>query len=188
MNRRRLRKILLVAVLIYVLWKLLTGLLGGAKGTSQEDLVNRIWMERMPKNEREEVHALFLLERDGQRAGFAAYGSRWRQRIDEALWSLENDRLTMVFPQEQITMVFTTRAWKCAGEAPDPFDLCLELRTGQETFRFYSVERWSRDNTLDGVPRLFSESAVAGAERESDASCVDCAPGVSSWAKGLQPR
>lgn len=34
------------------------------------------------------------------------------------------------------------RTWKCGGEAPKPFDLCLELKGGGQVYRYFNRTGW----------------------------------------------
>ena len=50
--------------------------------------------------------------------------------------------MTARFPQNGCHMQLRARTWKCAGEAPRPFDLCLELIGEHMTARYYSRSEW----------------------------------------------
>src|SRR5689334_5497402 len=125
MNRGRLKKIILVAVVIYIIWKFLSGLIGGADLRGGKYLTNRPWIENVPKNERAMTHAFFLLDKGKRHFGSVAYGSMYRVTLDTVEWKTEGDELTLNFLQEQTRAKFKVRTWECAGQAPEPFDLCL---------------------------------------------------------------
>src|SRR5438046_4041598 len=63
-------------------------------------LVNQLWIERMPANERDMVWAGVLVEEGRERAGVVAHGSQWRVHADGMLWRLDGDVLRTRFPQD----------------------------------------------------------------------------------------
>ena len=54
----------------------------------------------------------------------------------------EGDRFSIVTPQNGCRTTVKARTWKCAGEAPKPFELCLELEGGGKRYRYYSRTDW----------------------------------------------
>ena len=105
-------------------------------------LVNRLWIERKPADPRDMVGKFVVLRSDRGRVGVVGRSSVWRHFFDVFKWAQEDERLTLVFPQARVRADFQVRTWACAGEAPKPFDLCLELRRGEQTVNFYSRENW----------------------------------------------
>jgi hypothetical protein len=116
------------------------------------NLVNQVWLERMPKDARDMVWATVMVEQQGKRVGVVAHGSRWRSFNDLFLWRLEKDSLRARFPQENKLYTLRVRTWACAGEAPAPFELCLEAKRGNQTLRFYSRKEWVVRPHEDGPP------------------------------------
>jgi hypothetical protein len=107
-------------------------------------VANQLWIERTPRHERDLVHHLALLEKNAQqRFGITGRSSRWRLEVDRVHWRWQKPgRLEVTFPQQQNHIHFDTRAWECKGEAPAPFELCLELSCDGKSVTFYSRKDW----------------------------------------------
>jgi hypothetical protein len=108
-----------------------------------ERLVGQIWIERVPRDDRDQIHQLLLIEDKARgRLGVTGRSSRWRVRADLLQWRLQGTRLTVRYPQENQRLHFNVRTWRCGREAPSPFELCLELECNGRRARFYSREDW----------------------------------------------
>jgi hypothetical protein len=110
-----------------------------------EWVVNHIWVERLPENERDMIGHLALIRHPRARIGVAGRSSQWRHFIELFKWGLERDRLSLFFPQEEVKAKVKVRTWKCAGEAPEPFEICLEVSSGRRKATYYSREDWIID-------------------------------------------
>lgn len=133
-------KLLLAAGLCIGAWMVWHRIFDGDEATKR--LVNQLWLERMPRDERDMIHAGALVEHDGHRVGVAGRGSRWRQHLDFFVWRLDGDQLRTRFPQDGHRYDLRVKTWECEGQAPKPFQLCLELRRGDRVLRFYSHKDW----------------------------------------------
>lgn len=112
-----------------------------AAGT--RDLVNQVWIERMPDTPRDMIGHIVILDRDGQQFGIVGRGSRWRHALEAFGWRLEGSKLKLFFPQDRVRGDVNARTWKCAGEAPAPFELCVEFTNDQgRSVQFYSHPDW----------------------------------------------
>jgi hypothetical protein len=108
-------------------------------------LPNRIWLERISEDPRAMAHELLLVDQKELRhVGLASYNSAFRLQMDGLNWRLENDRLKLLFLQEDVVVDFDVRAWEC-DDAPEPLTMCLELKRGDRVFRFYSSEELEID-------------------------------------------
>jgi hypothetical protein len=117
------------------------------------NLTNQVWLERMPKDQRDMIYATVLLESQGRRVGVVARASRWRSFNDGFVWRLEKDNVVRArFPQENKLFTVRARTWECAGEAPPPFQLCLEVKRGNQVLRFYSRKDWVVRPREEGPP------------------------------------
>jgi len=131
---------------VYGLWTVGQGLLGGDEETaSTRHLVNQVWIERMPKGQRDMIGHLVLLDMPEGRIGAAGKSSQWRVMVELFQWGLEEDRLSLFFPQDRVKAQVSVRTWSCEGEAPEPFELCLEVSNGRRKAVFYSLEEWHID-------------------------------------------
>lgn len=107
------------------------------------DLVNQVWLERMPQNRQDMIGHIVILERDGEQFGVIGRSSTWRHGLEIFGWRLEGSQLKLFFPQERVRGEVKARTWKCAGEAPEPFELCLEFSNKKgQTVQFYSHPDW----------------------------------------------
>ncbi len=107
-----------------------------------KDLVNRPWLNRMPTDERDTIFHLALLKHPKGRVGAAGHSSQWRHRIEVMRWRLKEGRLGVRFPQDGAKGELGVKTWKCGGEAPAPFDLCLEISNDDRAMTLYSREDW----------------------------------------------
>lgn len=107
-----------------------------------EHLVNQFWIERVAADERDQVHHFVLVDGNRGRAGVTGRASRWRVGADVFVWRLDGNLLRMRFPQDDKRLGLRVRTWRCAGQAPRPFELCLELQRNGRSARFYSRKDW----------------------------------------------
>ena len=155
---KRLLSLAVAGSAVWGAWHLGHGLFGddaSAQGT--EWLVNHMWVERLPSNERDMVGHLALIEHPGTRIGIAGRSSQWRLFFELFKWGLEGDRLSLYFPQEEVKGQVAVKTWRCKGEAPAPFELCLEVSSGRRKATYYSREDW----VLDGRDPEASVRALA---------------------------
>jgi hypothetical protein len=139
------RKVVISSILAGVcalgVWRM-SGSDTDAEVASTSHFANRLWIERMPEDERDMVAYLAALKLPEGRFGATGRASQWRQFTEVFRWALEGDRLRAVFPQERVRAEFRVRTWECRGEAPRPFELCLRISKGERSHVFYSMEEW----------------------------------------------
>jgi hypothetical protein len=187
---RRSRKVLwlLVAGAAVAAWQLGPRYLQKRSGT--ERLVNQLWIERLPRDDRDLVRFQVLLEKDADRHGLLGTSSQWRQRLDGFVWRLDSNVLHARFPQDGRQGRVRVRTWRCTGEAPAPFDWCLELTAGERSFRYFSRDDWRvrpKDGTLEDDDARAELGGLASVLRPLEGVHVD-QPGeeagesaVESW-------
>jgi len=147
MSKRKPRwlPLLLVGTAAYGAWHLASWLREPEVQDARR-LTNQVWISRMPSGPRDVVgHLTVIQPKRGKRIGAVGHSSRFRFNIELFGWSLEGDRLALFFPQERVRAEFQARTWSCAGEAPEPFELCLELAANGRKVMFYSREDWVID-------------------------------------------
>lgn len=164
---------------------------------SGPNVINQVWIERMPRGERDLIAHLIAIEHDGHRVGSLGRASRWRVASDGFVWENQGDRVAARFPQNDCRLSVQVRAWKCAGQAPAPFDLCLELKGEKRVFRYYSRTDWvvqphaQLDQQIAWLaPSLHSALALAATDDDQRPE-VDPGPGAPAsgacadldWAK-----
>ncbi len=181
-------------------WTLGACVFGDQEAAGAEHLANHVWLERLPTDERDMItHFLAIDSRDG-RFGLVGRSSTWRHVIEVFKWSRENDRLTLLFPQERTRASFNVRTWECKGEAPAPFELCLELARGDRSVVLYSRHDWVVEphdfiaDSSEAVAELVADNAELrplasslGAARSDVAAMVEAddiaeASDAAAWA------
>lgn len=127
----------------------------------QWELVQRrLWIERAPRDARDMIHQMVFLDdgRAGQ-IGARIHASSFRMFLDAFSWSRRGSALKMLLLQDERTYEARFRAWQCAGEAPEPFELCLELREGARVRNYFSRKDWIIEDLHD-VDLLLAEIAA----------------------------
>ena len=133
-------------------YKLGEAVFGEAAGAPR--LHNQVWIERLPTDDRDMIHHLVMIDEDGERFGAFGKSSQWRHFVELFRWAREDNRLTLLLPQERKRLDLGVKVWECAGEAPAPFQLCLELTNKKKTMRYYSRHDWSIDSDPDAVAHV----------------------------------
>ncbi|MBA3549629.1 MAG: hypothetical protein H0T76_24390 [Nannocystis sp.] len=141
---RKIASLAAVAALAVGSYKLGAAVFGEA--ASAPRLHNQVWIERLPTDDRDMIHHLVLIDDEGERFGAFGKSSQWRHFIELFRWAREDARLTMLLPQERKRLDLGVKVWECAGEAPAPFQLCLELSNKRQTMKYYSRHDWSLDS------------------------------------------
>ncbi|MBK6919812.1 MAG: hypothetical protein IPH07_20620 [Deltaproteobacteria bacterium] len=162
-------------------WMLGQRMFGGddAVAESAKHAVNQVWIERLPTDQRDMVHHLVLVRHARGRIGAVGRSSQWRHFVELFQWGLEGEKLSVFLPQEQQKASLRVRTWECADEAPEPFELCLELGSGKRTQTLYSRKDWIIEpNDVDGsIAELTAEqpelAAVLAGLEPSDAAEPD---------------
>jgi hypothetical protein len=143
MAQRRSRWLgwLTLAIAGVVVWQVVDRLI--VQRSAPAHLVNHLWIERVPRNTRDMVWHFLAVEQDQRRVGVLGRASRWRVFSDGFVWKVEGDRLRGTFPQNNCHLDLQVRTWPCAGEAPKPFELCLELKgRDNQVYRYFSRRDW----------------------------------------------
>lgn len=106
-------------------------------------LANQVWIDRVPEHDRDMITHLLLLDHPrAKNFGVIGHSSQWRHQIEVTRWQLKGSNLALFFPQERHKAQLKARTWECEGDAPAPFDLCLELTRGDRSVRLYSHHDW----------------------------------------------
>lgn len=154
------------------MWWAGTALFGDESAAGAKHAVNQLWIERLPANSRDRVDHFVLVRHSEGRVGAVGKSSQWRHNIEVFLWGLEGERLSVFLPQDERKAQLKVRTWECAGEAPKPFELCLEL-TGANgsSATMYSRKDWIIEpgNVTDALAEIADEEpALAGLVAELD--------------------
>jgi hypothetical protein len=154
------------------LWWAGSALFGDASTAGAKHAVNQVWIERLPANPRDRVDHFVLVRHPEGRIGAIGKSSQWRHHIELFLWGLEGDKLSVFLPQDEVKASLKVRTWECAGEAPKPFELCLELSNAKgRSVTMYSRKDWVIDpgSAADSLEAIADdEPALAGLVAELD--------------------
>jgi hypothetical protein len=113
-----------------------------AEAEGAKHAVNRVWIERLPNDQRDMISHFVLVDHQRGRIGGIGKSSQWRHFVELFQWGLEGERLSIFLPQDRVKAQLTVKTWGCAGEAPDPFELCMEISNGKRSAKFYSRKDW----------------------------------------------
>ena len=158
--------------------------------TGPEKLVNQFWIERIPAGPRDMVWHFVALERDGRRIGALGRSSRWRVFGDRFVWNQQGDQFSFETPQNGCRSQLKARTWKCAGQAPKPFELCLEFEGGGRKYSYYSREDWKIKPRAESVVEAEIPVPVMQgvfASMEADDDLPQSGEGRAACSAALQP-
>lgn len=141
-NTTKLLGLALAGASVYGLWSAGQALLGDDEAESTRHVLNQVWIERIPEGPRDMIGHLVLLDIPEGRLGGAGKSSQWRHMLEMFQYGLEGRRLAVYFPQDRVKAKLNVRSWRCEGEAPEPFELCLEISNGRRSVTYYSMEEW----------------------------------------------
>jgi len=117
-------------------------------------LEDRLWVDRVPSNDRDVINVFVTL---GERSlGAFQAASAWRGTYEGFRYESSGDELRMLFPQTGDKERATARARKCDVRG---MDYCLELSgTSRGVTRYFSRKGWEIDR-LDQVRPLVESLA-----------------------------
>jgi hypothetical protein len=162
-------------------WTLASVLDGRAEADAAKHAVNQIWIERLPTDGRDMIGHFVLVEHPRMRIGGIGKSSQWRHFVELFQWGLEGDRLSVYLPQDDVKAKLQVKTWKCAGEAPEPFELCMKLTSGKRTAMFYSRTDWviephdvegSLADIAESTPELAGVLAELGVDEDAEPLAV----------------
>ncbi len=104
--------------------------------------VNQVWIERVPADQRDMINHFVLVKHPQGKIGGFGKSSQWRHFVELFQWGLEGERLSVFLPQERQKAQLRVKTWECDGEAPEPFELCLELSNGKRSIKMFSRKDW----------------------------------------------
>jgi len=109
--------------------------------TTSKLAFNRLWIDHMPKNERDTVQVLAMFDPDA--VGIFQAASMWRGAHELFKFEANGGDLRIVYPQTGDKTKAKVKAKKCNDNG---FDYCLELDgAGRGVTKYYSYEGWELD-------------------------------------------
>ncbi len=137
-------------------------------------LANQVWIEKLPTDDRDMIRHLVLVDDSGERFGAFGKSSTWRHFVEIFRWQQDGNRLNLVLPQDRKRVSLSVKVWNCEGEAPAPFQLCLELSNNRNSALYYSRREWTIDANHNIAELAAEHPTVAAAlERFSPPPVVD---------------
>ena len=155
----------IAAALGYGAWTVGSSLLSDdseAEGTRY--VVNHVWIERVPESPRDMIGHIALIDHRQGRIGGGGRSSNWRHFIELFLWKLDGHRLDLFFPQEEVHAKVRVNTYAC--DAPEPFDICMDIETRRGKVTYYSNRDWEIDpGNAEGSLEALAEDypSLAGA-------------------------
>ena len=152
-----MKKLLILAVIstcAFASWRVLRG--GDGARTAHDGggglVLDRIWVDHMPKHDRDQVSVFAALTE--QPFGVFQTASAWRGHFELFRYEAYDDELRLLYPQDGHREHVKTKARKCGGDSGDSgedgFDYCLELDgASRGVHRYYSRKGWE----IDGATR-----------------------------------
>lgn len=143
MSKSKLFVLALAGACAFGVWKLGDAVFADDEAQGTKHLTNQVWIDHMPADSRDMLTHLVVLDHRDGKFGAIGQSSTWRHMFEVFKWKLDGNQLEVYFPQESVRGRVGVKTWHCKGEAPEPFDLCLELRSPSgEKAVMYSREDW----------------------------------------------
>lgn len=118
--------------------------------TDAKLVADRIWLDHLPRNERETINVFILLSEES--VGVYQASSMWKGAYEGFRFELGNDELRVVFPQTGEREKVRVKARRCKEQG---MDYCLELDGGSRGVRrYYSREGWEIGSLDAGRAKL----------------------------------
>jgi len=117
---------------------------------------DRIWIDHVPRNDRDTMQFFFALSTDP--FGLFSAASQWAGQHEIFQYEMNGEQMRLVFPQNGDKEKVTAKAKKCdEGE----FDFCLELSgSSRGVKRYYSMDGWEVDHLTAAQARAKVETVV----------------------------
>lgn len=107
-------------------------------------VVNRIWIDHLPRGDRDIVQTVILL--DDESLGLFGGSSQWRGAFELFRYEQHGGEVRAVYPQTGERETIRAHATRCSEGA---MDFCLELEgASRGVRRYYSQEGWE----IEGRP------------------------------------
>jgi len=172
----------IAAALGWGAWTAGSALLGDdseAEGTRY--VVNHVWIERLPEGPRDMIGHLAMIDHRQGRIGGAGRSSQWRHFIEIFQWKLDGHRLDLFFPQDEMHTAVGVKTYPC--DAPQPFDICMDIEAGRRKVTYYSNRDWEIDpgNAEASLEALTEEHPELANVFELDTSSAELDVDAVDW-------
>lgn len=113
-------------------------------GGGNKLVVDRLWIDHIPRSEREMVKAFVVLSEEP--IGVFNESSAWTGNFEAFKYEARKGELRVVYPQTGKGETIGVKARKCDERG---MDFCLELDGGKGAKRYYSREGWELRSLAD---------------------------------------
>ena len=153
-----MRKLIAVAVLSVVgfaAWRWHASTATTPETLDARVLKDRVWIDHVPRNDRDIVNVFAVLTRDP--VGVFQAASMWRGAYEGFRYEANGNELRAVFPQTGDREKLTVNARPCRDNG---MDFCLDVTgSSRGVKRYYSKKGWEIGRLEDALPTV--EAAVA---------------------------
>ncbi|MEO8548583.1 MAG: hypothetical protein ABI678_01365 [Kofleriaceae bacterium] len=135
-----MKKLLVMVGVVVALagaWRWQAGSHEATDGGGNKLLVDRLWIDHVPRNEREMVQVFVVLSEEP--IGVFDQRSMWTGSFEAFKYTRTGGELRVVYPQTGKGETIKVKARKCSE---GKMDFCLELDGGKGAKRYYSREGW----------------------------------------------
>jgi hypothetical protein len=110
-----------------------------------ELIENRIWIDHMPRTERDTIQVFLTIDEEGM--GIFQASSMWKGSYELFRYEGHGGELRVVFPQTGERETLKAKATRCNDSG---FDFCLDLDGGTRGVkRYYSMQDWEIGSTKE---------------------------------------
>jgi hypothetical protein len=121
-----------------------------APSAHKELVENRLWIDHMPRTERDTIQVFLTL--DEEAIGTFQATSAWKGAYEVFQYEGHGGELRIVYPQTGDRETVRAKATKCREAG---FDYCLEMSGGTRGVkRYYSMEDWEIGSLRDADAKL----------------------------------
>jgi hypothetical protein len=117
-------------------------------------VLDRLWIDHIPRNEREMVKVFVVLSEEP--VGAFNESSAWAGSFEAFKYTRTGGELRVVYPQTGAKETIKVKARSCSERG---MDFCLELDGGKGAKRYYSREGWELRSLAD-EQRLLSQISL----------------------------
>lgn len=118
---------------------------GEPAASGKQLLVDRLWLDHIPRNERDTIQVFVATSEDA--TGAFAAASQWRGRFEAFRYEVQGGELRVVYPQTGERETVRVKAKRCTDNG---MDFCLELDGASHgAKKYYSREGWEIDRAAD---------------------------------------
>jgi len=117
---------------------------------------DRIWIDHIPKNDRDTMQIFLALTSDP--FGIFSAASQWAGKHEIFQYEMTSEQMRLVFPQNGDKEKVTAKAKQCDEGG---FDFCLELSgNSRGVKKYYSMDGWEVDHLSPEQARAKADSVV----------------------------